>query len=202
MSGTLPGMTSPYLYFAGERLSPAELSAACLDGHLVELGEGYIPADAVETAALRAGSLGTLLGDVLAATHLSAAWIHGAIPFPPTRHTVQRAVSRRLHHLIGRRFCYRDLCIAAGDLQRIGGVLVTTPARTLADLVRVDDRAHRAAARLMVQGGVASVDEAVAWLEGHGGVPNKRSALVLLRRWASEETAGTADQDEVTRYTS
>ncbi|UUT35391.1 hypothetical protein [Microbacterium elymi] len=50
-------MGSPYLYFVGERLSQAELSAACLDGHLVELGDGYMPADAVETVALRAGSL-------------------------------------------------------------------------------------------------------------------------------------------------
>ena len=43
-------MTGPFLYFPHDRLSPAELSAARLDGHVVELGEGYIPADAVETA--------------------------------------------------------------------------------------------------------------------------------------------------------
>ena len=42
-------MASPFLYFADDRLSRAELSAACLDGDLVELGEAYIPADAVET---------------------------------------------------------------------------------------------------------------------------------------------------------
>ena len=42
-------MASPFLYFADDRLSAAELSAARLDGHLVELGEAYIPADAVET---------------------------------------------------------------------------------------------------------------------------------------------------------
>jgi len=37
--GTVAGMSSPFLYFADERLSPAELSAARLDGHLVDLGE-------------------------------------------------------------------------------------------------------------------------------------------------------------------
>ena len=42
-----------------------------------------------------------LLGETLAATHLSAAWIHGALDEPPARHTVQRAVPRRLHHVIG-----------------------------------------------------------------------------------------------------
>ena len=76
-------MPSPFLYFADDRLSLAELSAACLDGDLVELGEAYIPADAVETRGLRAGSLAGVLGDSLAATHLTAAWIHGALPDPP-----------------------------------------------------------------------------------------------------------------------
>jgi hypothetical protein len=48
---------SPFLYFADDRLSSAELTAACLDGHLVSLGDAYMPADAVETRALGAGSL-------------------------------------------------------------------------------------------------------------------------------------------------
>ena len=107
-------MTSPFLYFPGDRLSPAELSAARLDGDVVELGDAYIPADAVETQALRAGSLHALLGDTLAATHLSAAWILGAIDEPPSRHTVQRAVAHRLHHVMGRRILYRDPSIPSG----------------------------------------------------------------------------------------
>ena len=48
-------MASPFLYQIDDRLSLAELTAARLDGHLVELGEAYIPADAVETLGLRAG---------------------------------------------------------------------------------------------------------------------------------------------------
>ncbi len=190
-------MTSPFLYFAGDRLSPAELSAASLDGHLVELGEGYIPADAVETKALRAESLVMLLGDVLAATHLSAAWIHGALPFPPPRHTVQRAVARRLHHLIGRRFQYRDPYVRSEDLDRVGGVFVTTPARTLADLCRVPDDPHRRAAHLMVVGGIVEPGCAVDWLERSAPVPHKRAALAILRHWQTPE--GQPRQDEVTR---
>ena len=76
-------MASPFLYFADDRLSRAELTAACLDGDLVELGDAYIPADAVETSALRAGSLLPVLGENLAATHLTAAWIQGALPQQP-----------------------------------------------------------------------------------------------------------------------
>src|SRR3954452_7585169 len=131
-------MASPFLYFADDRLSRAELTAACLDGDLVELGEAYIPADAVETRALRAGSLAGVLGDSLAATHLTAAWIHGSLPAPPARHTVQRAVVRRLHRVPERRVVYRDPAVDPADLTRIGGVWVTSPARTMADLSRVD----------------------------------------------------------------
>ena len=73
-------------------------------------------------AALRAGSLRGILGDTLAATHLTAAWIHGALHEPPARHTVQRAVPRRLHHVIGRRLVYRDLAVDDGrPAQRSAG---------------------------------------------------------------------------------
>ncbi|NYE20413.1 type IV toxin-antitoxin system AbiEi family antitoxin [Microbacterium immunditiarum] len=179
-------MPSPFLYFADDRLSTAELSAACLDGHLVGLGEAYIPADAVETAALRAGSLREILRDTLAATHVSAAWIHGARHDPPVRHTVQRAVPRRLHHVHGLRLVYRDLAVDPADLLVIGGVLVTTPVRTLADVARVDDSDHLDAARGLAAGHPGLADDAICWLEAHGRLPNKRSALPLLHALARD----------------
>ncbi|WP_109209477.1 MULTISPECIES: hypothetical protein [Microbacterium] len=177
-------MASPFLYFADDRLSRAELTAACLDGDLVALGDAYMPADAVETAALRAGSLAPILGDTLAATHLSAAWVHGALTAPPTRHTVQRAVARRLGVVPDRRLVYRDLAVDARDLQRLGGVLVTSPARTLADLARVEDPDHAMAARLLADADPDAVTRAIDDLEA-GVLPHKRAALVLLRSFAS-----------------
>ena len=191
-------MPSPFLYFADERLSPAELSAARLDGHLVELGDAYIPADAVETRELRAGSLRSLLGENLAATHLSAAWIHGALPDPPARHTVQRAVARRLHQVIGRRLLYRDLRVDPEDLVRICGVWVTVPVRTLADLSRVGDDDHTRAATMMADAAPALAGEAVTWLETHGALPHKRAALTLLRSLAARDPQ-PSPQDDVTR---
>ena len=188
-------MPSPYLWFADERLSPAELSAACLDGHLVGLGEGYIPADAVETTWMRAGSLRAVLGDSLAATHLTAAWVHGGLADPPARHTVQRAVRRRLHHVRGRRIVYRDPAVHHDDLEAIAGCLVTTPERTLADLARVLDEPHTRAARLMAAELPGVRTAAIAWLESHAGLPNKRAALTLLRGLGAAEPG----QDDVTR---
>lgn len=174
-------MGSPWLLFAGDALSPAELSAARLDGHVVEVGEGYMPADAVETAWLRAASLAPIAGDTLAVTHLSAAWVHGGLDEPPLRHTVQRAVSRRLHHIIGRRFRYRDPRVDEDDQVIIAGVRVTTAVRTLADLVRTPDDECRRAALLLAAHDPALVDQALAWFARHGVVPYKRSAQTLLR---------------------
>lgn len=186
-------MASPFLYFVDDRLSLAELTAARLDGDVVELGDAFIPADAVETRSLRAGSLTGLLGDTLAATHLTAAWVHGALPQPPERHTVQRAVARRLHRLPLRHLVYRDLAVDPSDLQSIGGVWVTSPVRTLSDLARAGDEQCTLASALMAEVEPELVGEAIARLEG-GVLPHKRAAIALLRRLAAR-----ADQDEVTR---
>ncbi len=181
-------MSSPFLYHVGARLSLAELTAARLDGDVVELGEAYIPADAVETRALRAGSLGALLGDSLAATHLTAAWVHGALPDPPARHTVQRAVTRRLHRAPSRSLIYRDLAVDAADVELIGGVRVTSPLRTLIDLARVDDDDHARAARLLADDDAALVAAAIDRLQG-GVLPHKRTAVSLLRGIAAAQDA-------------
>ncbi|QAY61269.1 hypothetical protein ET475_15625 [Microbacterium protaetiae] len=180
-------MPSPYLYFPDERLSVAELAAACLDGHLVALGDAYIPADAVETPALRGGSLRPLLGDTLAATTLTAAWIHGAAPSPPARYRVQRATDYRLHHVIDRRLDYHDTPVPMRDLVRIGGVWVTTAVRTLIDLARAGSEADCAAAQTLLRGGEVTVGESMRWLEQAGPVRGKRQARARLAAWARDQ---------------
>lgn len=176
-------MNSAYMFFGNDRLSIAELSAARLDGHLVELGEGYIPADAIETAHLRAASLRELLGSDLAATHESAAWVHGAIDEPPERHRAQRAVGRRLHHVIDRRLTYRDGCLAEADLCTFGGVWVTTPVRTLADLARraSHDEVSARAFQSFCHHEPSLIADTIAWFSAQGPLRDKRPALRLLR---------------------
>lgn len=173
-------MPSPFFYLPGGRLTQAELSAACLDGHLVALGDGYIPADVVESSDLRASSVAHLLGTTLAATHESAAWILGRLDEPPTRHHVQRAVERRLHHVVSRRLIYRDPFIGDDDLLRIASVLVSTPARTLADLARSADESSRELARRWAQELPDDAAAAIAWFDRHRSIPRKRSARMLL----------------------
>lgn len=182
-------MVSPFLYFAGRLLSPAELSAACLDGDLVPLGEGFVPADLVETTAVRGASLGPMLGASLAASHLSAAWVLGGIDDPPARHSAQRAVDRRLHHIIDRRLIYHDRAVPAEDLVRVGGVRVTTLARTAADLARAPGEDHTAALRTWAGRDRAVTAAGLAWFAERARIPHRRRAEALLR----------AIQEEVTR---
>lgn len=191
VAGHTARVSNPFLYYADDRLSLSELCAARLDGHLVEVGDAYTPADTVETAALRAGSLRGLVGDLLAATHLSAAWIHGAISDPPARHTVQRAVSRRIHFVIHRRLHYRDLQIESRDLVRIGSVPVSSPVRTVADLARQPDAEHRHALDGFLAADPTLARAAVRWLEDAGRMPNKISAIQLLRSYADELSVTT-----------
>ncbi|WP_454262381.1 hypothetical protein [Pseudoxanthomonas mexicana] len=188
-------MSSPFLYFADERLSAAELSAARLDGDLVEIGEGYMPTDAVETRELRAGSLRTRIPATLALTRASAAWIHGAVADPPPRHIVQRTAPRRGNYVRDLRLDYRDQRIAPADVQWITGVAVTTPARTLADLVR---DLHAGEATLPL------IDAMLAWrpeLRGGDGRCAGCGRRPPLQATGGALPAG-ASQDDVTRYTS
>ncbi len=192
MSGQTRHMPSPFLYFADERLSRAELAAARLDGVLVELGDGYIPADAVETRELRASSLRTLARGEIAFTHESAAWVHGFRLTPPARHRVQRAVGHRIPHVIDVRLRYSDLAIPDDDVALIGGVLVTTPARTCADLTReavAGEHGDQRALRGLFDAHPDLRDAAVEWLEQTKPVHHKRTALAWLRAEASRASA-------------
>ncbi|HET8928930.1 MAG TPA: hypothetical protein VFN24_14010 [Microbacterium sp.] len=181
-----PTQADRFVYFPHRGHSHAELSAARIDGRLVELGEGYIPADAVETPALRAASIATILGDRLAATHLTAAWVHGAVDDLPARLHVQRAVPHRIRPVIDHRIHYRDSQVQSQDLALLGGVLVTTVVRTLADLARDeaggtgDGRTTAAIARLATDARI--VRQAIVSLALQDAVPGKPAALSLLRR--------------------
>lgn len=161
-------MRGAFLHVPGDRLSLSELTAARLDGDVVELGEAYAPADLVETAALRASSLASLISGMRDAAFagMSAAWIHGAGDAAPETHELQSASGRRLRAPVTRRLIVHDPVLDAADVQRLGGVAVTTPERTLIDLLRwpVTLPARHDWARLLVQADPALVGRAAARL--------------------------------------
>lgn len=193
-------MSWPFLYFTDDRLSEAELTSARLDGDLVEVGDAYMPADAVETAQLRAASVRERVPEALALTRESAAWIHGALCVAPARHSVQRRRVLRLHQVVDARLNYRDQLLPRGAAVRIGGVWVTTLERTVGDLVRAmcagEDASVHVEAILQWRPGLAAAT--LEALRQGPGVHFKRPAMEFLRARAAQAQA----QDEVTRYTS
>lgn len=185
-------MSWPFLYFSCEGLSLAELTAARLDGDLIDVGEAFMPADAVETHTLRAASLGRLIPGTVAITRVSAAWVHGAVSVPPARHTVQRLSSARAH-VRDPRLAYRDRPVPSGDVVFIAGVAVTSPPRTLADLVRDlchGDEGARTVIESMLIWRPELVNEAVALLESAPPMHFKRPALAFLRARGAESISG------------
>ncbi|CAH0191645.1 type IV toxin-antitoxin system AbiEi family antitoxin [Microbacterium sp. Bi128] len=173
-------MASPFLYFPGERLSLPELTAACLDGLLIPIGEGFMPADAVETPWMRARSLAPLLGDRWAAVRSTAAWVHGGLAVEPSRHRVQRASAERARPLRGGRVLVHDVRIAPDDVMTIAGVRVARPERTLVDLARSQDADDRGIARRWAGTAPDVAEGARAWLARHPRFPYGKRADDLL----------------------
>jgi hypothetical protein len=122
-------------YRPGERLSIAELSAARLDGVVVEVGEGFMPADTVEGADARATGLHALVPTHMAACGPTAAWIHGAGDAPPPIHHIRRTVPTRMRVGFSPRVQYHERRATPDEVQTIGGISVTTPHATALELL-------------------------------------------------------------------
>lgn len=181
-------------YHPGERLSLTELSAARLDGHVVEVGEGYMPADTVESSADRAVSVAMLLPPRTAASGPTAAWVHGAGDRPPAIHHVTRVGRRRPRTRPSVRVVHHERTLAPDEVQLIGGVPVTTPLVTavtlLFDLARYggDDRWLRAL--------LTGQPELTAAVRTHVDAIERRPGCQAAKRILA---AIVADQEVVTR---
>ncbi len=186
-------MHQALLYLPSEKLSLAELTAARIDGHLVELGEGFLPADAIETPAARAASIAHLMPRGTAAMGPSAAWVHGCSYAPPPRHHILRASATRVRAPANTRVHLHEMAAPPGDLMRVGPIRATTPLRTLCDLVRLGWQhpefvswACRVAAAdpTLVAPALAVV---TAWTR----TPGKNQAMELLRSLGPAPAAGS-----------
>lgn len=122
-------------YRPGDRLTLAELSAARLDGHVVEIGEGYMPADTFETRAARAVSLTPLMPPGSAISGASAAWVHGAGDAAPRIHHFTRTDRARGRVSPDSRLVLHDRALAPDELQQIARIPVTTPLATAITLL-------------------------------------------------------------------
>ncbi len=193
-------MPWPLIYLPGERLSVAELSAARLDGDVVEIGEGYMPADAVESTATRAASLRSICGTRLVVGSWSAAWIYGALHDPPSRHSVMRGSAHRVGNLIDRRAIFHDVGIDDQDVSDVGGVLVTSALRTVIDVARrIRDPEHRERATsvvgAMIGAGLVDPREAISRIDAVKRLPGSHAARRELERHLDKALDGALDPE-------
>ncbi|MDR5700609.1 hypothetical protein [Agromyces aerolatus] len=130
----------------------AELCAARLDGDVGALHGAFVPIDAPDVPALRAGALAIGIDRSLILDRRSAAWVHGAIPAPPYDTQLCRSAAARGTAQPGTRGV-RELVIAPGELVDFEGVRCTSRARTAFDLLRdpneASDEVEQIVARLI-----------------------------------------------------
>ena len=177
-------MHPAFLYLPGDRLTVPELSAARIDGHVVDLGEGYIPADLVESPSARAAAIASLVPVDTAASGPSAAWVHGAGDGPPARHHVRRAVSPRIRPARPSRVILHDTALPRAHVVLIGGVPVMTPERTMVDLALGlhRDESLRRWMLLLAHAEPRLVPAALVALDTMIRVPGKRAGRGALER--------------------
>ncbi|PRB13430.1 type IV toxin-antitoxin system AbiEi family antitoxin [Microbacterium sp. MYb62] len=179
-------MHPAFLYVPGERLSLSELSAARIDGHVVEVGDAYVPADLFEGPDVRASAIASLVQPGTAASGPTAAWIHGAGDSPPGVHHLKRCVERRIRAVTSARLVFHDTVVPPSDVLLIGGIPVSTPVRTMLDLATA---VHRDPRVLTWMDRLAEVfpdapEAAGETLRGMSRVPGSRAGTAVLERLA------------------
>lgn len=115
-----------------------ELNAALLDGELVRLGDGYWWIDVPIGVRERALSLSRELHDSrVIVCDQSAAWVWGWRDAPSTLTTCV-SIAARVPSPVRRRLHTREAVIADDEVAMIAAIRVTSPLRTVIDLVRHD----------------------------------------------------------------
>ena len=117
-------------------LPPAELAAAALDGELYRVGNGFAPIDEIEQPNHRAGSLRAGLHHRLIAEQRSAAWVWGALIAPPAQHEFCTRMGARVGHASVLSRAVREVVIEPNEVTIVNCLPVTTPLRTVLDLLR------------------------------------------------------------------
>lgn len=159
----------------------AELCAARLDGELLRLDDSFTSIDQPHDRSVRAQTIALAWPERMIAERWSAAWIWGALPQPPSRHTLCSSLGARARSSMPQRVSVREVVIDADEMVTFAGQRVTTPVRTIADLARFDDDVPpQLLARLATIGSV-SLHECRLALDRRRNLPNKVVAWRRIR---------------------
>ncbi|ALS58026.1 type IV toxin-antitoxin system AbiEi family antitoxin [Rathayibacter toxicus] len=168
----------PSVLLPGE-FSVAELCAARLDGQVVPLDEGFLISDLPLGPTERAASLVALLPSGTVADRTSAAWVHGALEFPPRIHSASIDRRRRLHPPQLVRVRFHEVRLTDADITVLGNCAVTTPERTLIDLART--AGDNALLRMLAMTTTTSLDRVLDHLINGARIGGRRQVEARLR---------------------
>ncbi len=167
-----------------------------------------MPVDLPEDAGARAAALAPILSPGYAMSGPTAAWVHGIGDGPPLRHHIQRAVDRRPRVQPRHNVIVHEGQVPADDLMLVAIMPVTTPLRTLTDLVLTSSRYGECATwmRTMAAACPSLVPLVQTLLAARSRMPGKRAALAVVAELLDQRAPGARveefAQEEVTRYTS
>ncbi|MGK9147017.1 hypothetical protein KXS11_05230 [Plantibacter flavus] len=154
-------------YLQPPQLSIAEFAAARLDGEVFAYEDGYCSVDEPDTVRLRRDVLANLPGLRRATiAEMSAAWLYGAVLLAPRIHTGYVAATGRSAN--SPRLRLRQVGLRTDDTEDCGGLQVTTPTRTVADLARrtgSDAGPALEAIRGLFVLGLSSPREVITWVD-------------------------------------
>jgi hypothetical protein len=156
-------------------LSPVELQAARLDGEVYDLAGAYCLIGELEAPRHRAHAVLGARSPRFIAELRTAAWIWGAIAQPDG---LEFAVTPDARARVGpgQHITVREIVYDSDDVTSLDGCRVTTPLRTILDLVRDEEWFDPlAVGRLAAIGGVR-LDDCLASLEKRVGIPLKQRA--------------------------
>lgn len=151
------------LYVPGNPYSRSELSAMCFHGVLrPQFGPYYVDATLPDTASQRAKSVRMAAEQLIegswTATLLTATWIHlgGIAPEMLEAATAMAHRGAARHRVVSTALRHADYLHRADvrdeDLQVIGGVVVTSPALTIEELLKIGGTSrHRNKARQLCE---------------------------------------------------
>jgi hypothetical protein len=161
----------------------AELCAARLDGELVLVGTGWCPVDEPDLPSLRAAAVAPRLPAPLIVERGSAAWVHGAVPLPPS--VVECCVphDERVAARTDPTRTVREVVITDAEIVEVGGIRCTSIERTAFDLLRdatADDGSVIDAVRGLVASSPRAADRVHDRIRSAHRLPHKALALRRL----------------------
>lgn len=189
MSRLIPRVLTP------ADLPLAELHAARLDGEVFSIDEFFSPLDEVPDLRLRGDALFALAGRGAVAELESAVWLYGLVMDPPLVHTVTVDRTHRITLPRTRRLRVRETRIFTDDIHRIGAMSVTSPVRTIFDILMAKDFtevSRRHITSLLSKAG-ADLTKCRSRINAIPNMPGRHEALARLN---------SLGHPELTRYTS